>query len=166
MRFLKRNKSQKGKLTMKRELVRRLTIGMAMAVLSGLLVSGPTTVQAQRGAGFQSQMQGRPLKSRQDIESLKSGDLVAMACPKCKTITMSYVEEGRGANKPTKVGATHICPGCKTTIETVGVGKNATDEVKHVCQKCGSDMAYCCSIKKEELTKGMEEAAGAEKTPK
>jgi hypothetical protein len=55
------------------------------------------------------------------------------------------------------VGEKHMCPGCSSTITTVGVGKQAKDEVKHVCEKCGSDSVFCCATKPGSgATKGMD----------
>jgi hypothetical protein len=38
-------------------------------------------------------------------------------------------------------------------IKTEGRGKQATDKVVHVCQKCGSHDAFCCVMKKGGSTK-------------
>lgn len=149
---------------MKTNAVHKLVAATAVAVITVIVALVPLDSYGQKGAGAEALMKGHPIKTSKDIDSLEPGDLVAMACPKCRTVTFNYVEQGRGVNKPVKVGEKHTCPGCKTTIETVGLGKASKDEIKHVCHKCGSDLAYCCSLKKGELTRGMKEAAGAGKT--
>jgi hypothetical protein len=45
------------------------------------------------------------------------------------------------------VGEKHLCPGCSSTIEVVGVQKGAHTELKHVCKACGDDSAFCCATK-------------------
>ena len=81
-----------------------------------------------------------------------------MSCPKCKTITVAYVEATKGQVKEEKVKQEHLCPGCRTKFETKGVGKGASQEVQHVCQKCGSQDLMCCVLKRGSgQTKGMEE---------
>lgn len=56
-----------------------------------------------------------------------SGVFVAssMSCPKCKTMTMHYVETTKGHIKDEKVKQEHLCPGCESKIETKGAGKAA-----------------------------------------
>lgn len=122
---------------------------MTSAVFFGLDASAQTR-------GGASGLLGKPLKTPQDIESLQSGDVVAMACPKCKTITFTTIEEGRNPAKVSKVVGKHQCPGCKSEFEIKGAGKGATEKLVHTCQKCGSDLAFCCAINKDEITKGME----------
>ena len=98
-----------------------------------------------------------PIKTTQDIAKLAPGDMVAMSCPKCKTITVTYVETVKGSVKEEKATQKHLCPGCATTIKTEGRGKTAKDVVVHVCKTCGSEDAFCCVMKKGSgATKGME----------
>ncbi len=139
-------------------MIRKFVVATVLA--AAFVTMAPSQALAQRGT--EHSMQSHPIKTSQDIDALKPGDLVAMSCPKCKDVTFSYVDTGRGANNPAKTGTKHTCPACKTTIETTGSGKAASDAVKHVCSKCGSDMAYCCAVKKGDLTKGME-PSGARK---
>jgi hypothetical protein len=64
------------------------------------------------------------LKTVSDIEGLKTGDVVVMACAKCDTVTetrITYPPKGAGATE-TKV-AVHGCPGCGAKWETVGAGE-------------------------------------------
>jgi hypothetical protein len=112
------------------------------------------TVGAQ-GKGASKLM--KPITSSQDVAGLKDGDMVAMACPKCTTITVTYINTEKGHIKTTAPGQEHLCPGCEQKFVVVGEGKSKHDTITHVCKKCGSTEAFCCVMKKDsELTKGME----------
>jgi hypothetical protein len=97
------------------------------------------------------------IQTVKDLEGLESGDMIAMSCPKCRTVTVTSVETIKGHIKEDRATAKHLCPGCETIIKTEGRGKQATDKVVHVCQKCGSKDAFCCVMKKGNLPKGMDE---------
>jgi len=80
-----------------------------------------------------------------------------MVCTKCKSVMMHNVITEKGHIKVMTVGEKHLCPGCSSTIETVGFGKGKRDEVKHVCTACGDDSVFCCATKPGTgATKGME----------
>lgn len=136
-------------------MMKTLLLGSSLAV--ALVLATAVTAQAQE-KGAQKLMQLKPIKTTQDIEALQSGDAVVMSCPKCKTITVAYVETTKGHIKEEKLKQEHLCPGCQTTIQTRGVGKAAKDEVVHACKQCGSKDVMCCVMKKGSgPTKGMEE---------
>jgi hypothetical protein len=79
-----------------------------------------------------------------DIEKLKPGDSVVMACPKCQTVMETRVDSSpKGAGRVEGKVAVHGCPGCGAKWETTGVGKAKTDKVTHVCSHCGSEGAVC-----------------------
>ena len=100
----------------------------------------------------------KPITSYNDVAGLKDGDMVAMACPKCKTITVTYVKTEKDHIKTTTTGQEHLCPGCEQKFTVVGEGKGKHNVVTHVCMKCGSTDAFCCVMKKgSEPTKGMEQ---------
>lgn len=80
-------------------------------------------------------------------EELKPGDKVTMVCTKCKSVMLHNVTTEKGHIKIMTVGEKHLCPGCKSTIEVVGTGKGAHDQVKHVCKACGDDSVFCCATK-------------------
>ena len=97
------------------------------------------------------------VKTKQDVDALKTGDSVAMVCAKCKTVWVTRVKQGtKGAQilneggQPTEVIGTHGCKGCSSTLTVTGVQKGAHTELKHSCGSCGDDSAFCCA------TKGME----------
>lgn len=133
---------------MKTNINRKLAAIAATILTAAFIILAPTDANAQKGAGAAALI-GKPINTVQDLEALKPGDRVAMACPKCKTITISKVQEGKGAVKEARAGEQHQCPGCGNVIKTTGVGKAATDKVVHVCSKCGSELAFCCALKKE-----------------
>src|SRR5262249_48312693 len=135
--------------------IKALLAGSSLAM--ALLLAAPWTVQAQE-RGAEKLIQLKPIKTAHDIEALQPGDMVVMTCPKCKTVTATYVETIKGQIKEEKMKTEHLCPGCETKIETTGTGKSAKQEVTHVCKKCGSKDVLCCVMKKGSApTKGMEE---------
>ena len=117
-----------------------------------LLNFAPSVNAADQVKGGERMMQMmKPLKTAEDVQAIKDGDMVAMACPKCKTISYSYVDRtAKGANKEVKTITKDACPGCDTKIVTTGVGKQAKNEIQHTCKNCGSHDAFCCVLKKED----------------
>ena len=108
--------------------------------------------------GAEHLMMLKAITTPEQADALQPGDTIAMACPKCKTIIVETVTtETKGHVKLTTPGEKHLCSGCQTTIVTVGTGKNAHNELKHVCNACGSDLVFCCATSaKAAPTKGME----------
>ena len=143
------------KIMKKTNVSRKWAAATAVLLTAAFITLVPIDAGAQKGAGA-SALIGKPLETRRDVEALKVGDQVAMACPKCKTITVTKVEEGKGAVKRNVSREQHQCPGCGNLIKTTGVGKAATDKVVHVCKNCGSELAFCCALTKDGTTKGME----------
>lgn len=91
----------------------------------------------------------KPVKSVEDLAAIQPGDMMVMSCPKCKTVTVSYVEPTfKATETKEKVKTQHTCPGCNTVITVEGHGKAKKDVVKHVCGNCGSHDAFCCTLKK------------------
>jgi hypothetical protein len=130
-----------------------LTTTLAMAVAISVLFATPLGAQ-EKGA---SKLM-KAITSSADVAGLKDGDMVAMACPKCKTITVTSVSTAKGHIKTTIPGQEHLCPGCEQKFVVTGEGKGKHDVVTHVCKKCGSTDAFCCVMKKgSEPTKGMEQ---------
>ena len=130
-----------------------ITCAVVALALSGSVNIKVSAADPAKGA----QMLMKPIKTAQDIESIEPGDTIAMACPKCKTISYTHVEKTtKGANPEAKVDAKHLCPGCETTLKSQGTGKHASDVITHVCKTCGSEDAFCCIMKKgSEPTTGM-----------
>jgi len=134
-----------------------IAAGIAMAV--ALAVWLPNNInaadQTMKGAEHLLHLQG--IKTKAQADALKPGDTMAMVCTKCKSVIIHNVTTEKGHIKTMTVGEKHLCPGCNSYITTVGTGKQANDEVKHVCEKCGDDSAFCCATKPGTgQTKGME----------
>jgi uncharacterized protein YbaR (Trm112 family) len=103
-------------------------------------------------------MMMKPITSPADVAGLKDGDMVAMACPKCKTVMVTYVKTEKGHMKTATTLPEDVCPGCEQKFTVVGEGKEKHNIVTHACKKCGSTDAFCCVMKKDsEATKGMEQ---------
>lgn len=125
-----------------------LIVSCGLAVALVLTTAGTSQAQEKGSAKGGASLLLKPIKTTQEIAALQPGDAVVMSCPKCKTITVSYVETTKAHIKDDKAKQEHTCPGCGTKIETKGVGKAAKEEVSHVCQKCGSEDVMCCVLKK------------------
>ena len=136
--------------------MRTVLLGSSLAFALAVVVALPASVQAA------DQVKGAQLLMKPmtvgDINKLEPGDSVVMSCPKCKTITVTYIDKTtKGAIKEEKVTQKHLCAGCETIIKNEGRGKQAKDVVVHVCKTCGSEDAFCCVMKKGSgPTKGME----------
>ena len=136
--------------------MRTVLLGSSLAFALAVVVALPASVQAA------DQVKGAQLLMKPmtvgDVNKLEPGDSVVMSCPKCKTITVTYIDNTtKGAIKEEKVTQKHLCAGCETIIKTEGRGKQAKDVVVHVCKTCGSEDAFCCVMKKGSgPTKGME----------
>ena len=125
---------------------------VAVVVIATGLLFTPTALAQGKGA---SKLM-KPITSYNDVTSLKDGDMVAMACPKCKTISITYITTEKGHIKTGTPGEEHLCPGCEQKFVTIGQGKAKHDTITHVCKKCGSKDAFCCVLKQDEgPTKGM-----------
>lgn len=135
-----------------------LGVSAALAVAAAAFMPASSLAQEKGSAKGGAQYLMTPIKSTQDLEALQPGDMIAMSCPKCKNITVTYVEPTFKASEPKeKTVSRHTCPGCGTTISAEGHGKAKKDVVKHVCKNCGSKNAFCCVLKKGSApTKGME----------
>ena len=135
-------------------------LGTSVALVVGAVTLMPVNSSAQEKGSAKggAQQLMKPIKTVQDLEALQAGDMVAMSCPKCKNITVTYVEPTFKAMEPKeKVKGQHTCPGCQTTISEKGHGKAKKEVVQHICQHCGSKSAFCCAMKKGSgPTKGME----------
>ena len=137
----------------------KTTVITLLAAVAFLDASAHLNAQERGSAkGGAAQLMSKPIRTLEDLSAIQPGDMMVMSCPKCKNVTISYVELTFKATEPKdKVRTQHTCPGCSTTITVEGHGKAMKNVVKHVCQKCGSKEASCCVMKKGgESTKGME----------
>jgi hypothetical protein len=105
----------------------------------------------------------KQITTQAEADALKPGDVIAMVCAKCKSAMVHNVTTEKGHIKVMTVGEKHLCPGCGSTITTVGAGKGKQELVKHVCEKCGSDSVFCCATKAgSEANAAMEKEKGKE----
>lgn len=106
----------------------------------------------------------KEVKTKQDVDALKTDDTIAMVCAKCKTVWTTRVKQGaKGAQilaeggQPKELIGTHACAGCSSELTVVGVQKGAHTELKHSCKVCGDASAFCCATTPgSAATKGME----------
>lgn len=135
---------------------------VATLVIASLL---PSTQAAEPSKGAAKQLELIHIETVADLDALKTGDSIAMACAKCKTIWVSKVkQDAKGAEvqlargKPVKVIGVHGCPGCKGEVTISPHMKGKEPALKHVCTACGDDSAFCCATPKAGgSTKGMKE---------
>lgn len=99
-----------------------------------------------------------------DAEAVKPGDSIAMACGKCKTITVTLVTQDTKTKTKLIAGEKHLCPGCNSIITVVGSKAHGKEVIKHTCKVCGDESAFCCSSKPGgAATKGMDKDKEAKK---
>jgi predicted RNA-binding Zn-ribbon protein involved in translation (DUF1610 family) len=135
-------------------------LGVALAIAALIVMPVNSSAQEKgsaKGLG-QKMMKSQPVRTLEDLSTIQPGDMMVMSCPKCKSVTVTYVEPTfKGTATKEKVKTQHTCPGCNTTITVEGHGKAKKNVVKHVCQNCGSKDAFCCVMKKGgDPTQGME----------
>jgi Zn finger protein HypA/HybF involved in hydrogenase expression len=85
---------------------------------------------------------GQPIHSQSDLDSLQTGDTVAMICPKCKSSRMTtYSSDPSSPGHVNWMQANFktVCKACGGTVTTGPGGK-------HMCSKCG-DTGYMHAYK-------------------
>lgn len=137
-----------------------ISITLIAVMLAAAMTWLPGSIRAEEMKsmkGAEHLMMLTAVTTPEEAVALKPGDTIAMACAKCKTIIVEKVAEEKGHINLMTPGEKHLCSGCQTTIVTVGMGKNSHNELKHVCNACGSDMVFCCATSTNTMTtKGME----------
>jgi hypothetical protein len=146
-------------------------LGAGLAIVITMAAWLPGTVRAADETKPMKPMKGgehmlmlKEVKTKEDVDALKTDDSLAMVCAKCKTVWVSRVKQGvKGGQllmeggQPKELIGTHPCAGCNSTMTVVGVQKGAHTELKHSCGACGDDSAFCCATKPGSgATKGME----------
>lgn len=139
-------------------LIRTLAVATAiLSIVSATWIANAAEKKMKPMKGSEHLMMLNSVNTEEQVEALKPGDSVAMACAKCKSVMVEHVTIQKGHIKTVTVGEKHACPGCGGTIEVVGHGKAKTDVRTHTCSKCGDDSAFCCATKPGSgATKGME----------
>lgn len=124
---------------------------LAIAMLAAALFTN-TNALAADGTAKGGATKLMSLKTVSDVEALKTGDVVVMACAKCDTVTETRIEhpsKGAAGAVETKV-AVHACPGCGNKWQVDGHGKAKTEKATHVCSHCGAKGAVCAVKKAKE----------------
>ena len=144
-------------------------IGTGIAMAIGLIAWLPTNINAadepmkpMKGGEHLLMLQG--IKTRAEVDALKTDDSIAMVCAKCKTVWVTRVKQGvKGAQilneqgQPTELIGTHACKSCNSTLTVVGHAKGDITELKHSCKACGDSSAFCCATTPGSgATKGMD----------
>ncbi|MBE0541416.1 MAG: hypothetical protein IH623_08525 [Verrucomicrobia bacterium] len=90
-----------------------ITIIAAVAVFGS---AGHLNAQEKGSAkGGAHQLMSKPVKTLEDLSAVKPGDMMVIACPKCKDVTVHYVKPTFKATEPKdKVKTRHECPRLRT----------------------------------------------------
>ena len=123
--------------------ITRNLILTTLTLVAAALVTMPSSSVAQEKGAERLLNLNRSAKSAAAV-----ADTPVMSCPKCKDTLVTVAQPpGRGGRVEMAKIVKHQCPACSTKIETNGVGKQATNIVKHGCAMGGGD-ASCCAVKK------------------
>src|SRR6266581_35856 len=88
-----------------------LGAGAALALtIAGLLPL--STNAAEEVKGGQKLMELGRIQSKQELQQLKPGDTIAVACPHCKMIFMTKVQKKGAEGLVTLQGDKVVCPKC------------------------------------------------------
>jgi hypothetical protein len=138
--------------------VKNNIIGTGMAIAIALAAWLPSNLNAAEEMkpmkGSEHLLMLGKIETKAQADALKPDDTIAMVCAKCKTVWITRVKQGtKGAQllmeggQPKELLGAHACAGCKSTLTVVGVQKGAHTELKHSCNTCGDDSAFCCATK-------------------
>ena len=132
---------------------------LGVALILALAVAGCASPGSKPSVRVVEEKGFIPLSHVTDTTSqmnLQKGDMIAMACSKCKTVLVSTVGQPRGRFF-VPLEHQHYCPGCKSTITTTRTGLSSKQEIKHSCNACGDDSVFCCATQKgADATQDME----------
>ena len=139
-------------------------VAVAFATLAGAPITARAAEPMKPMKGGEHLLMLQGIQTKQQVDALKTDDTIAMVCAKCKTVWVTRVKQGvKGAQilsehgQPTEIIGTHACAACNSTLTVIGHSKGDITELKHSCQACGDDSAFCCATKPGTgTTKGME----------
>jgi hypothetical protein len=139
-------------------------VAVAFATLAGAPITARAAEPMKPMKGGEHLLMLQGIQTKQQVDALKTDDTIAMVCAKCKTVWVTRVKQGvKGAQilsehgQPTEIIGTHACAACNSTLTVIGHAKGDITELKHSCQACGDDSAFCCATKPGTgTTKGME----------
>ncbi len=86
------------------------------------------------------------ITTQAEAEALKPGDMIAMACSKCKHIMVQHVTKDSSHVKLMTISEEHkcVCGGVVSVVGT-GQGQGKKQDVNHVCSHCGDDAMFVCA---------------------
>src|SRR5580765_225077 len=89
-------------------------LSVALAVTAVIVMPVNSSAQEKGSAkGGAGQLMPKPIKTLEDISALQPGDMMVMSCPKCKNVTVNYVEPTfKAMETKDKVRTQHTCPSC------------------------------------------------------
>jgi hypothetical protein len=128
-------------------------LALATAILAALALAVAANAQykAVGDDGIAASPKVRQaLNEKQASANIARAKVAAMACPKCKDISVIEVNrQAKGAEILTgaaiKVVATHTCGGCDTKLEVVGTGKARHTVATHTCAAAVANNLTCCN---------------------
>lgn len=144
--------------------IHKLGLAATITLLLGFGLTLNAADQMKPMKGGEHLLMLNKLDTKAEADALKPKDTLAMVCAKCKTVYVTRVKQGvKGAEllmakgQPKELIGTHGCAGCKSTMTVVGHARGDITELKHSCNACGDDSAFCCATKPGGVaTKGME----------
>jgi hypothetical protein len=129
----------------------RLALVAAALAVFALAGSANAQYQAVGADGIAASPKVRQaLNQRQASAAVATTTRTAMACPKCKDVTVAQPNrQAKGAEilmgAATKVVTTHACADCDTKLAMVGAGKATRTVATHTCTAPGVDRLVCCA---------------------
>jgi hypothetical protein len=124
-----------------------LLASIACSTLVGVVgLSTLNTSASAQEKGGERLMALTSVSDKPDVQKPSVVSPMTMRCPKCKDVWATVTQPpGKGGRSEKATVAQHQCKSCVTRIETVGVGKQATTAVKHVCKEGGPASANLCA---------------------
>jgi len=91
------------------------------------------------------------LNDRAASANIATAKVAAMACPKCKDVSVTEPNRQAKAGQilmgaATKVVAKHACGACDTNLDVVGTGKAKRTVATHTCTAPVANNRTCCAI--------------------
>lgn len=123
----------------------------ALTFAAGLLLSGLSNVSraetgSARGGAGDLVKRAPAAVAVQKQTSTAHCELAKPDCALCQTVTGTQtVTEGKNNVSKTVPVQKHLCPSCKTSLQTSGHGKAAQQTVAHTCKMAAASAKGCCA---------------------
>ncbi len=129
------------------------TLALATAALAAFALADAANAQykAVGDDGIAASPKVRQaLNAQKASATLATPKMAAMACPKCKDVSVTDVSKhAKGAEilmgTATKVVAKHTCGGCDSKLDVVGTGKAKHTVATHKCTATVANNLTCCA---------------------